>query len=49
MKLSGHKIKSSVRLKDCLKLIYGEIFGIFSRRVLLANMSKKGNDFTVSH
>ena len=31
MKLSGQKIKSCVRLKHCLKLIYGKIFGIFSR------------------
>ena len=49
MKLSGQKIKSCVRLKECLKLIYG-IFLAYSRaRVLLANMSKKGNDLTVSH
>ena len=31
MKLSGQKIKSCVRLKHCLKLIYGKMFGIFSR------------------
>ena len=27
----------------------GKILGYFRARVLLANMSKKGNDFTVSH
>ena len=51
MKLSDQKIKSCVELKDCLKLIlvYENFFGILSRPILLANMSKKGNDFMVSH
>ena len=47
MKLSGQKIKSCVRLKHCLKLIYGKNLAYFRARVLLANMSKTGNDFTV--
>ena len=48
MKLSSQEIKSCVRLKHCLKLIYmGKYLAYFRARVLLANMSKKGNDFTV--
>ena len=47
MKLSGQKIMSCVRLKHCLKIICGKFLAYFRARVLLANMSKKGNDFTV--
>ena len=45
MKLSGQKIKSCVRLKHCLYV--GKFLAYFRARVLLTNMSKKGNDLTV--
>ena len=42
MKLSGQKIKSYVQLKDCLKIIYGTIFGIFSRPWTFSLYVEKG-------
>ena len=42
MKLSGQKIKSYVRLKDCLKIIYGKIFGIFLRPCTFSSYVEKG-------